>query len=104
MSDFVPSKSAVLIVDDEQDHAEVMCEALTRLGFKCDVSHNLPEARERLGKRRYDVIVTDLAMDGKRDGLELLGEAKQLEPPPPVIATAVGAVPVTSPSPRATRA
>jgi two-component system response regulator HydG len=85
MADFSPSKSAVLIVDDEQDHAEVMCEALTRIGFKCDVSHNLPEARERLGKRRYDVIVTDLAMDGRRDGLELLGEAKQLEPPPPVI-------------------
>jgi DNA-binding NtrC family response regulator len=85
MADFSPSKSTILIVDDEKDHAEVMCEALTRLGFKCDVSHNLPEARERLGKRRYDVIVTDLAMDGRRDGLELLGEAKELEPPPPVI-------------------
>ena len=85
MPEFSPSKSTILIVDDEKDHAEVMCEALTRLGFKCDVSHNLPEARERLGKRRYDVIVTDLAMDGRRDGLELLGEAKALEPPPPVI-------------------
>lgn len=85
MADFSPSKSSVLIVDDEQDHAEVMCEALTRIGFKCDVTHNLPEARSQLAKRRYDVIVTDLAMDGRRDGLELLGEAKGLEPPPPVI-------------------
>jgi two-component system response regulator HydG len=85
MAEFSPSKSTVLIVDDEQDHAEVMCEALTRLGFKCDVSHNLAEARARLDKRRYDVIVTDLMMDGKRDGLELLGEVKSIEPSPPVI-------------------
>ncbi|MEL7238084.1 MAG: response regulator, partial [Planctomycetota bacterium] len=76
--------SRILIVDDEQDHAEVMCEALDRAGHTCDVSHSLPEARKNLKKRKYDVIVTDLRMDGDRDGLELLVEAGTLEPAPPV--------------------
>ena len=92
------SKSAgrLLIVDDEQDHAEVMCEALEREGHHCDVTHSLVEARKNLKKRKYDVIVTDLRMDGDRDGLELLGEATALEPAPPVIlVTAVNDVPTS---------
>lgn len=85
MADFSPSKSTVLVVDDEKDHAEVMCEALTRLGYKCEVANDLGGARGLLNKRKFDVIVTDLAMDGPRDGLELLTEAQRLAPPPPVI-------------------
>src|SRR5258706_14607068 len=63
-------KSNLLIVDDEEDHAQVMCEALQRLGHRCDVTFNLPEARARMEKKTYDVIVTDLLMRGKRDALQ----------------------------------
>ncbi|HQY89661.1 MAG TPA: sigma 54-interacting transcriptional regulator, partial [Tepidisphaeraceae bacterium] len=80
-----PRGSSILIVDDETDHADVMSEALTRQGFKTQVAHDLTEARAQLDKRRFDVIVTDLAMDGPRDGLTLLQEAQKLTPPPPVI-------------------
>jgi two-component system response regulator HydG len=79
------SKSYVLVVDDEIEHAEVMSEALSRLGFGTEIAHNLPEAQKKLGIRKYDVIVTDLAMDGKRDGLELLKQTRELDPVPPVI-------------------
>src|SRR5947209_8295466 len=86
-------KASVLIVDDEQDHAQVMCEALQRIGHRCDVTYNLDEARQRLGKKRFDVVVTDLVMHGQRDGLEVLELAKEQQPPPPVIlVTAHGAV------------
>jgi two-component system response regulator HydG len=79
-------KSNLLIVDDEQDHAQVMCEALQRLGHRCDVTYSLAEARARMEKKAYDVIVTDLRMDSPHDGLELLDLSKQIqEPPPPVI-------------------
>jgi CheY-like chemotaxis protein len=61
-------KSYILVVDDEREHAQVMCEALTRLGHKCDVTYNLAEAQAKLGKRDYDVVVTDLVMDGRRGG------------------------------------
>jgi DNA-binding NtrC family response regulator len=78
-------KSPVLVVDDEREHAQVMCEALTRQGHHCDVAFNLAEAGAKLGQKRYDVVVTDLMMDGRRDGLEVLKQAKALTFPPPVI-------------------
>src|SRR5687767_4172124 len=78
-------KATILVVDDEQEHAQVMCEALTRLGHKCDVTYNLAEARARLDRRNYDVIVTDLMMEGRKEGLDVLEAAKQKNPTPPVV-------------------
>ena len=86
----------VLVIDDEVDHAEVMCESLDRLGFECDQGHSLADARRLLKRKLYDVVVTDLRMDGERDGLEVLREARQGERPPPVIlVTAVNDVPTS---------
>jgi DNA-binding NtrC family response regulator len=85
MSDGPAAKANILIVDDEREHAQVMCEAIQRVGHKCDVTYSLPEARAKLERKRYDVVVTDLVMDGRRDGLEVLHEAQKLDPPPPVI-------------------
>jgi len=78
-------KSTILIVDDEEEHAQVMCEALQRVGHRCDVTYSLAEAQQRLSKKRYDVVVTDLVMEGRRDGLEVLKLSKEQQPPPPVI-------------------
>ena len=78
-------KSTILVVDDEREHAQVMCEALTRLGHKCDLSYNLAEASSKLAKKHYDVVVTDLVMEGKRQGLDVMREAMQRQPPPPVV-------------------
>jgi two-component system response regulator HydG len=86
-------KASILIVDDEQDHAQVMCEALQRIGHRCDVTYNLEEASQRLARKKYDVIVTDLMMEGRREGIDVLQLAKKQQPSPPVIlVTAHGAV------------
>jgi two-component system response regulator HydG len=85
MSEETIKKSNILVVDDEREHAQVMCEALTRLGHQCDVTYNRSEAEGRLSKRDYDVVVTDLVMDGRRDGLEVMRAALKKEPPPPVV-------------------
>jgi two-component system response regulator HydG len=86
----------VLIVDDETEHAQVMCEALTRIGHACDLAYSLAEAHDRLRAGRYDVIVTDLLMDGRRDGLDVLRAARAISPPPPVLlVTAVNDVPTS---------
>ena len=94
MSEGKIHKAQVLVIDDEQDHAQVMCEALERVGHKCDVTYNLSDAIGRLERRPYDVVVTDLVMEGNRDGLELLKKTKTLDPPPPlVLVTAHGDIP-----------
>jgi two-component system response regulator HydG len=94
MSDRPANRSAILVVDDEQEHAQVMCEALQRQGHACDVVYNLSDAVARMDKKKYDVIVTDLMMDGKPDGMEVVRHARELTPPPPVImVTAHGDIP-----------
>src|SRR3954469_16614542 len=97
MPDSEVIKSTILIVDDEEDHAQVMCEALQRLGHRCDVTYNLGEAKARLEKKHYDVIVTDLRMEGPRDGLAVLDVSQRVQdPPPPVImVTAMNDVPTS---------
>ncbi len=70
----------VLIVDDEPDHAEVMADALRRLGHVCTIVHDLDTARDELRHGQFDLIVTDLVMEGDRDGLEVLRLARQTQP------------------------
>lgn len=85
MADSDSPKAVVLIVDDEREHAQVMSEALERVGHKCDVTYSLNEARAKLSRKEYDVVVSDLMMDGRPDGLEVLREVKGITPPPPVV-------------------
>jgi DNA-binding NtrC family response regulator len=85
MAEIDTRKSRILIVDDEQEHAQVMCEALQRLTFRCDVTYSLEEARERMERKVYEVVVTDLVMEGRHDGLQVLRLAQQKQPAPQVI-------------------
>ena len=43
------------------------------------------KAKDKLHKKPYDVIVTDMVMEGRHDGLEVLDLSKELDPRPPVI-------------------
>jgi len=84
----------VLVVDDEPGHAEVLSEALRRLGHVCTTVHSLAEAEEELRLGRFDLIVTDLVMDGPEDGLSVLAAAREHQPDAEVImVTAHGDVP-----------
>jgi DNA-binding NtrC family response regulator len=95
MSENEIPKANVLVVDDEQDHAQVMCEALQRQGHKCDLAYNLADAEARLKQKSYDVVVTDLMMEGKKEGMEVLARTRALTPPPQVImVSAHGDIPI----------
>lgn len=95
MAETNPTPTAqVLVIDDEQDHAEVMAEALRRLGHVCTIVHDLTAARDELSHGRFDLIVTDLVMEGEQDGLEVLAAARQLQPSAEtILVTAHGDVP-----------
>ena len=95
MSDASDTPSAqILIVDDEQAHAEVMAEALQRLGHVCTLVHDLAGARDELQHGTFDVVVTDLVMDHEEDGLKVLEAARQTQPnAETIMVTAHGDVP-----------
>ena len=86
--------AAVLVVDDEVEHAEVMAEALRRLGHVCTIVHDLPSAEDELKHGNFDLVVTDLVMDSESDGLKVLAAARQMQPnAETILVTAHGDVP-----------
>jgi two-component system response regulator HydG len=74
----------VLIVDNDQAHAEAMCEALERDNYRCTVATSGPEGARLIAQDSFDVVVTDLVMNDV-DGMELLHRVKQSLPDAEVI-------------------
>ncbi len=64
--------------------AEMLSEGLSERGFDAVPVGSGPEAAERLGRERFDALVTDLRMPAL-DGLELLTVARRVAPGCPVI-------------------
>ena len=84
----------VLLVDDDRGHAETMAEALKKPGHVCTIRHSRAEAEDELRHGAFDVIVTDLVMEGPTAGLEVLELAKRLQPDAETImVTAHGDIP-----------
>ena len=75
----------VLVVDNDEGHAEAMAESLGKIGYACDTAHSGAEAAELIEKTAYEIVVTDLVMPGGAGGLELLAESKERLPDAEVI-------------------
>lgn len=83
----------VMVVDDEKKIRRVFCEILDSNGFSPISASNGEEAIDLFQKDKPDAVLLDLKMPGK-DGIEILGEMKLIEPKTPVIVmTAYGDVP-----------
>jgi CheY-like chemotaxis protein len=60
----------VLVVDDNQDSAEMVSEALAHLGHQVAVAHDGPGALERTAEFQPDVVLLDLGLP-MMDGFEV---------------------------------
>ena len=103
------SRAQVLIVEDEESHADVMADALRKPGHVCTIVTGVEGAIEELKGGVFDVVVTDLRMpssagvefegesvvsDGANAGLIVLKAAAQLQPSiETIMVTAHGDVP-----------
>jgi len=69
----------VLLVDDEEDFAEILSLRLKELGEKVEVAHSGQEGLDTLAKTSIDVVILDIKMPGM-DGIETLREIKKQYP------------------------
>jgi len=95
----------VLIVEDEEEHADVMADALRKFNHVCTVVGGVDAAMEELRLGTFDVVITDLrmpgsggkhgvAVDGADAGLKVLDAARKLQSQAEVVlVTAHGDVP-----------
>jgi PAS domain S-box-containing protein len=77
----------ILLVEDNADHTELMCRALTEydLTWQVDRAVSGEEALCRLAEdEAYDLVFLDYSLPG-RNGLEVLEEIRRGEAPPPVV-------------------
>ncbi len=69
----------LLVVDDEESVALTVSEVLRLEGFEVDTASSGEEASERLSDQSYDLVLTDLHMEGG-DGLSVLEEVQRRSP------------------------
>ena len=73
-------KIKVLLVDDEKDFVDSLCQRLQIRDFEVETVLSGDDALELIRKEKdFDVIVLDVLMPGK-DGIETLKEIKKLKP------------------------
>ncbi|MBI4715545.1 MAG: response regulator [Nitrospirae bacterium] len=83
----------MLLVDDEPLIRESLGLDLGNQGHEVNLSENGESALAELRTRRYDLVLTDLVMEGV-DGLQLLRDAKEIDPEVVVmVMTAYGSLP-----------
>jgi DNA-binding NtrC family response regulator len=82
----------VLLVEDKAELRAMLRKALERAGYTVEEAPDGNAAVERLRSRRYLMVLTDLKLPGN-SGIEVLREARRVEPTLPVIImTAYGSV------------
>jgi len=74
----------VLIVDDDEAHAQAVAESLERTGNECTIATSGQRGAALIESESYDVVVTDLLMD-EVDGLAILRKTKEELPGAEVI-------------------
>ena len=68
---------AILVVDDEENHADVIVASLEKLGATCQVAHSQKDALKIIKEHYFDVIITDLMLERPDGGIEILKAVKQ---------------------------
>jgi len=82
----------IIVVDDEKDIRRALEYVLSGEGYAVETVSNGKEAIDRLKERHYDLVITDLRMEGV-DGFEVLKRSKEINPSVPVIIiTAYGTI------------
>ncbi|MEZ6129654.1 MAG: sigma-54 dependent transcriptional regulator [Planctomycetaceae bacterium] len=74
----------VLVVDDDEAHAQAVAESLERINCDCRVAGSGEAGARFISSESWDVVVTDLQM-GDIDGLEILRQTKEELPDAEVI-------------------
>ncbi len=79
-----PIEASILVIDDDQNHALTVADALAAEGYRTEVAPSGEEGLRRLDEQEFDVVVTDLYM---RDvsGLDVLDAARKKDPPVEVV-------------------
>ncbi len=70
------NKAVILIVDDNEKHADLLCDSLKKLSAKISVLYNAHDALEFIAHKHVDLVITELNLKSEQNGLDILDAAK----------------------------
>lgn len=73
------SSARILVVDDEEGMREFLGILLQKEGYQVETAQSGEEALARLGKERFDLVITDLKMP-RMSGIDVLNKIKERDP------------------------
>jgi DNA-binding NtrC family response regulator len=78
------NKVRVLVLDDETIVLKRLGPALEKAGYEVEVFSRSSEASARVEEKTFDIVITDLKMEGL-DGMQFLAQVKERSPSTEVI-------------------
>jgi DNA-binding NtrC family response regulator len=90
-----PNSTSILLVDDDHHLNQSMAQWLREQSYEVDTATCLEEAKNCLKRGAYDLLITDLRLDGE-DGFTLIGHTKKHQPDTAVIVMTGYATPDTA--------
>ena len=70
----------ILLLDDEANVREVLALSLSSFGHDVTSIATPDEAKQTLEQQTFDVVITDLRMDGEDKGLDVVRQTKAMQP------------------------
>jgi DNA-binding NtrC family response regulator len=78
------SRTSILILDDEPIVSKRLQPSLEKKGYEVETFTESMKALQRIRERDFDIVITDLKMEGV-DGMQILAEVKKRSPRTEVI-------------------
>src|SRR5438046_3354163 len=83
----------ILTVDDDSVTCDLLCEVFTREGLRATCAHSGEAALAAIASQQPDLLLSDIRMKTRLDGLSLLGIVRRDYPSIPVVLmTAFGSI------------
>lgn len=79
MSDEAPPRPAILVLEDEPQLTLIICDLLGD-DFEIETAGDVEEALRLLKNRKFDLLLSDQMLPGKKQGLDFLMEAMERQP------------------------
>jgi two-component system response regulator FixJ len=81
-----PYQGVALVVDDHRDTRDLYVFTLTGVGFRCIQAATAAEASQRASIVRFDIVIMDLGLPRREDGVDLARRLRAQRLPSPIVA------------------
>ncbi len=78
MPDDIKSKPKLLVVEDDYENQKFLQIFLKRK-FELEICDSSETFYEKLDQKKFDIILMDISLRGKKDGLQLTRELREME-------------------------